>query len=204
MNQQEALKTDYFDTIVKNGEGIYKEKGSKFIGFSFAVSSVEEAEERLKELKSRYHDARHACYAYRLNPAQPEIRANDDGEPNNSAGMPIFNQLQSFDLWNSLVVVIRYFGGTKLGVSGLVQAYKEAARLALEDSKISTEYITRRIRIRFPYSLINEVMRLIKDNEVELVSDNMTDTAAYTLAVRENDYQSFVRKLNAYHLVEIY
>lgn len=200
---QEALKTDNFKTVLQSGEGLYKEKGSKFIGISFSAQSAEEAEDFIKELRARYHDARHVCYAYRLNPLKPEIRANDDGEPNNSAGMPIYNQILSYELWNSGVAVIRYFGGTKLGVSGLITAYKEAAQLALDDSRITRNYLTEDVAIAFPYDSMNDVMRLVKDYDADIVDDNMGQKAGYTLRIRKKHYPEFIDKLKANHLVSI-
>ncbi len=203
MHQEEAINEDHFFTIKKNGEGFYKEKGSKFLGYAYHVSSVDEVTEKLNELKAKYHDARHFCFAYRINPEKPEVRANDDGEPSNSAGAPIYNQILSHELWNCLVVVVRYFGGTKLGVSGLVGAYKEAASEALKNSKIVEEYLIEEILIKFPYSQMNDVMRIIKDMEVSIIKENMGLNGEYLLGVRKSDYQLLTEKLGAFHLIEI-
>lgn len=203
MHQEEAIHTDNYLTLKKGGEGLYKEKGSKFIGLAYRVESVQEVSQKIDELKAKYHDARHHCFAYRINPEKPEIRANDDGEPSNSAGAPIYNQIVAHDLWNTLVVVIRYFGGTKLGVSGLVTAYKEAAREALENSRITEEFICEEVRIRFPYSQLNDVMRIIKDMNVEIVSENMGLEGGYSVRVRKSDFQSFTEKIKAFHLIDI-
>lgn len=200
---QEALKSDNFKTVLQPGESLYKEKGSKFIGLTFSASSAEEAEEAIKEVRAKYHDARHVCYAYRTNPAKPEIRANDDGEPNNSAGMPIFNQIQSYGLWNSVVAVVRYFGGTKLGVSGLITAYKEAAQMAIDDSRIERQFIKSEIKIAFPYDSMNDIMRLIKEYDADIVNDDMGKTAGYTLSIRQKHYEELLNKLNSNHLVRI-
>ncbi|MGB0176913.1 MAG: IMPACT family protein, partial [Owenweeksia sp.] len=174
-----------------------------FLGFAIPVNSVEEAKVELDLLKKEYFDARHHCFAYCINPEDPQIRANDDGEPNNSAGMPIFNQLQSAEVWNALVVVIRYFGGTKLGVSGLINAYKNAAGMALEASQKRTEYIMENLKIRFPYKLTNTIMRLIKDEGVIIISEDMHTDAGYTLGVRKSKTQQVLEQINGYHEVVI-
>lgn len=203
MHQQEAIQTDNFQTITSNGEGLYKEKGSKFIGYAFPANTVEEAMEYVNELKTKYHDARHYCFAYRINPTQPQVRASDDGEPSNSAGMPIYNQLLSADLWNVIVVVVRYFGGTKLGVSGLINAYKEGAAEALKDVKVETEYLTEEIEIEFPYPLMNDVMRLIKELEVSIVEEKMGINACYILGIRKSNHSLLLNRLEKIHGVKL-
>lgn len=159
---------DSFLTIASQSEGLYKEKGSKFIAIAFPVESVEEVKEKLEGLRKEYYDARHHCYAYVLGHAGDEVRANDDGEPNHSAGDPILGQIKSKNLTNTLVVVIRYFGGTKLGVSGLIHAYKTAAAEALGESQILQKDITEHITLRFPYDEMNEVMKLVKDLDLKV------------------------------------
>lgn len=203
MHLEEAITEDFYNTVVKDGESLYKEKGSKFIGHSFHVESVEEAMAALEDLKNRYHDARHHCFAYRINPEKPEVRANDDGEPSNSAGMPIYNQIQSFELWNTLVVVVRYFGGTKLGVSGLISAYKEAAQGSLENAKIEKHYLMETISIRYPYDNTNDVMRLVKEENAELLEEKMGQDAGYLLGIRKGRYEAFLEKLGRIHQVQI-
>ncbi len=203
MQQQEPLHTDHYFALSKPGEGLYKEKGSKFIGYAFPVKSADEIQSHLDDLKTKYHDARHFCYAFRFNPVKPEIRANDDGEPSNSAGVPIYNQILAKELWNTLVVVVRYFGGTKLGVSGLVRAYKEAASMAIDDATIIEEFLTEVIQIEFPYQYMNDVMRLIRDLELNIVKENMGLKAGYTLEVRKGDYHLLKEKLKPLHLLDI-
>lgn len=202
MHQEEALHGDHFFTIKNGGENLYKEKGSKFFAFAYHVNSVEEAQDKVNELRIKYHDARHYCYAYRINPEKPEVRANDDGEPSNSAGTPIYNQLLSLDLWNTLVVVVRYFGGTKLGVSGLTNAYKTAAAGTLANSDIIESFLKEIIQITFPYSLTNEVMRLIKDEDAEILEEQMGLQGGYKLAIRKSHFQTFKEKLSYYHLID--
>ena len=157
-----------FKTITKSSEGFYKEKGSKFIAHAFPIRSEDEIKGNLDQLRKQYYDARHHCYAYVLGQDYEQFRANDDGEPNHSAGDPILGQIKSKELTNTLIVVIRYFGGTKLGVGGLIHAYKTAAEEALNVNKIITVDITRPLCIRFNYDATNEVMRMVNDFELEI------------------------------------
>ncbi len=184
MQQTEAIKGDSFYAVVRPGESLYKEKGSKFIGFAFPVYSLEEVNQQLGKLRKQYHDARHVCYAFRLNPTQPEVRASDDGEPGNSAGIPIYNQLLSYEVWNSLVAVVRYFGGTKLGVGGLVQAYKQTAQEALANAVIEKQFLWSEFSVTYPYALTSEVMHLIKEHSLRIIEEQMTEQGGYKLAVR--------------------
>lgn len=161
---------DSYLTIAKNSESLYKEKGSKFIGLAFPVRSEEQVKEKLEEVKKTYYDARHHCYAYILGADGAQYRANDDGEPNHSAGDPILGQIRSKELTNTLVVVVRYFGGTKLGVSGLINAYKTSAADALDQNKIVEKLITQSVSFTFPYEEMNEVMKLVSDFEMEITN----------------------------------
>lgn len=161
---------DSYLTISKNSEGLYKEKGSKFIALAFPVRSEEQVKEKLEEVKRTYYDARHHCYAYILGADGAQYRANDDGEPNHSAGDPILGQIRSKELTNTLVVVVRYFGGTKLGVSGLINAYKVSAAEALEQNKVVEKLITKAVKFTFPYEEMNEVMKLVSDFELEIIN----------------------------------
>jgi len=160
-----------YKTIAKDAEGFYKEKGSKFMAFAYPVKNTTEVKEKVSELKKEYYDARHHCYAFILEENNQQIvRANDDGEPGHSAGDPILGQIKSFELENVLVVVVRYFGGTKLGVSGLIYAYKTAAEDALSKARIIEVVVKRRIEISYPYTKTNEVMRLVGEFEVDISS----------------------------------
>ena len=199
----ETLEKDYFNSISVEGHGVFKDKGSKFLAYSFAVTDTEEVTEKLNDLRARYHDARHFCFAYRLNPEKPEVRYNDDGEPNNSAGIQIYNQLRSANLWNTLVVVVRYFGGTKLGVPGLINAYKEASAMAIANSKVGVEYLIRTINLRFPYQQMNEVMRLVKDSKAELIEERMGEDAGYLIGIRKDNYHELLRRIGQNHQWEI-
>lgn len=203
MQQTEPLKEDHFTTVAKAGESLYKEKGSKFYGVALAADSLDAVQAHLDDLKKQYHDARHICYAYRLDPRKPEVRANDDGEPNNSAGIPIYNQLLANNIWNGLVAVVRYFGGTKLGVGGLVHAYKTAAAEAIESAKLEEQYLMTRFKIEYPYSLTAEVMRLIKEHELTIVREEMGITAGYELAVRDGQKLTIFEAFNAIYALKL-
>ena len=174
---------DSFLTISSPSEGLYKEKGSKFIALSFPVESVDEVKDSLEGLRKEYYDARHHCYAYVLGHAGDEVRANDDGEPNHSAGDPILGQIKSKNLTNTLVVVIRYFGGTKLGVSGLITAYKTAAAEALDANQIIQKDITENITLRFPYDEMNEAMKLVKDLDLKIKRQDYNSLCIMNLEV---------------------
>ena len=154
---------DIYYTIKGPAEGLYKEKGSRFMAFAFAVRSVEEVKEHLERLRKDYYDARHRCYAYILGPRKDAYRMNDDGEPSGTGGRPIYGQLLSADLTDTLVVVVRYFGGVLLGASGLANAYKTAARDAIAHAEIVERTIDVRYRLRFEYAAMNDVMRIVKD-----------------------------------------
>lgn len=161
------MNTSY-KTIKSSSEGIYKEKGSKFIALASPVANTEDIENKLLEIKKQYHDARHHCYAYVLGYDSDIYRANDDGEPNHSAGDPILGQIKSFNLTNTLVVVVRYFGGTKLGVSGLINAYKTSTKDALDVAIVITKKITKPITLTFPYQSTNEAMKLVNDMDIKV------------------------------------
>jgi uncharacterized YigZ family protein len=158
-----------FKTLAKAGEGLFKDRGSKFLGFATHVTSEEEVKEYLAELRKQYYDARHHCYAYVLGADRKVFRANDDGEPNHSAGDPILGQINSKELTDTLVVVIRYFGGTKLGVSGLINAYKLAAEEALDNASIITVEVQNGIMLQYGYDETNEVMRLVNELNINIV-----------------------------------
>ncbi len=179
---------DTYKTITKASEEVlFKEKGSKFFGYAFHLTTEDEAKEHIDALKKQHHSARHWCYAWQLGKNYENYRANDDGEPSNSAGMPIYGQLQSFNLTNTLVVVVRYFGGTKLGVGGLIQAYKTTAQMALETCKIVERTIDETFLIKFEYPEMNTVMRIIKDEDLNLTDQKMELNCEFKIAVRKKD-----------------
>lgn len=157
--------TERYLTIAGEAEGIYKDKGSKFLAFAVPAESIEDVKEQLEQFRQRYHDARHVCYAYMLGAERQDYRANDDGEPSGTAGRPILGQINSRQLTNILIVVVRYFGGILLGTGGLITAYKEAASDALSRAEIVEKDVMIRKTLRFPYEKMNEVMRLLKDTQ---------------------------------------
>jgi len=181
------LFTDTYKTINKPSEGFFKDRGSKFISRAFPVSSEEEVKEILQNLRSEYYDARHHCYAYILGSNKSAYRINDDGEPSSSAGKPIHGQLLSYDLTNILVVVIRYFGGTKLGISGLINAYREATKDALNQANIKEKLVTETLIITYDYPLMDVVMRFIKEKHLEIVETKFELNCQIKLKVRKSE-----------------
>ena len=178
---------DTYKTIIKTSEeSLFKDRGSKFIGQAHPVISENEIEQILLQLKTNHNKASHVCYAWQLGKNYEQYRANDDGEPNNSAGMPIYGQIQSFDVTEILVTVIRYYGGTNLGVGGLIQAYKTAAQLTLESTKIKIKVITQSLNIQFAYPLLHTVMRIIKEEQLDIVKQEMHLSCSITVSVRKN------------------
>jgi uncharacterized YigZ family protein len=183
-----TIQKDTYKTIRKpSPEVLFKDRGSKFIGYAFPVTSEEEIEDHLGQLRKLHHSARHWCYAWQIGKQYEKYRANDDGEPSNSAGMPIYRQLQSFDVTCILVVVVRYFGGTKLGVGGLMKAYKTAAQFALKASVIVERTIDEDFLLKFDYPEINRVMRIIKEEELSIKNQKMELDCEITISVRRKD-----------------
>jgi uncharacterized YigZ family protein len=172
-----------YRTITTNVEGVFKEKGSKFLAFAFPVESENEIKEHLTTLRKEYFDARHHCYAWMLGADKTRFRANDDGEPNHSAGDPILGQIRSRDLTNVLVVVVRYFGGVKLGVGGLIAAYKSAAEDALNKAVVGEKEVELQMTLRYNYDATPEAMRLIKEFDLGVIHQDFTDACRLTLAV---------------------
>ena len=196
------MNKDYYKTIDKTGEGIYKEKGSKFIGFAFHVENEEGAKDLLLQIKKKFHDARHHCYAFRINPENEYFRSSDDGEPSGTAGKPILNQIFSNELFNCMVIVVRYFGGTKLGVSGLIHAYKFAAIEALNNAEQKEQTIYRCLELRFDYSKMNQVMKLIKEENLEVINQMSDMKCIVNIRVKKNDQVKIESKLNLLRDVE--
>jgi uncharacterized YigZ family protein len=186
------LFEDTYLTIGTIAEGLYKDKGSKFIAYAFPVSSEQQIKHHLSDLRKEHFNARHHCYAFRLGADKMAYRANDDGEPKYSAGKPILGQIQSNDLTNILIVVVRYFGGTLLGVSGLITAYKLAAANALENAVIIEKKVKEVYQLTFDYLQMNDVMKLMKDEELEQISQNFDLNCTLAFAVRKNNAQKVV------------
>lgn len=188
---------DEYKTISqKIGEGFYSEKRSKFLAFAHHVTSEDEIKSILLAYKKKYYDARHCCYAYMLGAERVNFRANDDGEPSSTAGKPILGQINSFELTDILIVVIRYFGGTKLGTSGLIVAYRSAAAAAIEASQIEVKLVEETITYTFAYPMMNQVMRIVKEMQPRIVSQTFDNTCSITLAIRQSEAE---RLKNALH-----
>lgn len=190
------MKSTY-KTIADRAEGFFKDRGSKFLAFAFPVTNEVEIKNYLDLLKKEYHDARHHCYAWKLGVHSQNFRANDDGEPSNSAGKPILNQLEKADLTNVLLVVVRYFGGTLLGVGGLITAYKTASMDCLNKCKIITRHIQKTYLIEFEYPLMNEVMKAVKDLNLETYDQEFEISCSLKLRVNLELEKSLIRKLEA-------
>lgn len=193
---------DTYKTITKPTKPVlFKDKNSKFFGYAFPVLNEDDVKLNLEQLKREHHTGRHWCYAYQFGNEHISYRANDDGEPNNSAGMPIYGQIQSFNVTNILVVVVRYFGGVKLGVGGLINAYKTTAQLALENSKILQKTINVDYLISFDYKNMNTVMRIIKEQNLSITHQKLEMNCQLTISVRKNEAESVFEAFN--HLFEI-
>jgi uncharacterized YigZ family protein len=186
---------DAYMTISSPCEGLYKEKGSKFLAFAFPVSTKEQVKPIVDDLRKKHHDARHVCFAYIINPQSPETRANDDGEPSGTAGRPMLGALQSKGVVNVLMVVVRYFGGTKLGTSGLINAYKTASLDALENGEIIERNLEAILSIRFSYFVMNDVMKVMKEENPTVLSQSFDNECAMQLQVRLNDYEKLKSRL---------
>ncbi|SFN32330.1 IMPACT family protein [Salegentibacter flavus] len=195
---------DTYKTITKaSPEVLFKDRNSKFFGYAFPVKTEEEINAHLEELKNKHHKARHWCYAWQLGKEEIQYRANDDGEPSNSAGMPIYGQIQSFEVTNVLIVVVRYFGGVKLGVGGLINAYKTAAQMALEESRIVTRTIDEIFEIKFDYPEMNTVMRIIKENNLNVIDQKLELDCRIRISVRKKEAESIFQKFDTTYKIEI-
>ena len=188
--------SDTYLTIQDKSEGIYTEKRSKFLAFAHPVETIEEIKDLLTDYKKKYYDARHVCYAYMLGPERADFRANDDGEPSSTAGKPILGQINSRELTNILVVVIRYFGGVKLGTSGLIVAYREAAAEALSAATVIEKTIEETVTFTFPYVMMNSVMRVVKELNPRIVEQKYDETCIITLAIKRSMAPMLEERLN--------
>ena len=198
------IESDTYKTIINAPEAvIFKDKNSKFIGYAFPVTNEGAVKLNLEVLKKEHHSARHWCYAYQIGTETITYRANDDGEPSNSAGMPIYGQIQSFEVTNILIVVVRYFGGVKLGVSGLINAYRTAAQMSLESSKIIEKTININYLIRFDYKNMNTVMRVIKERSLNIINQKLEMDCQITISVRKNDAESIFEIFDRLYEIEI-
>lgn len=196
--------TDTYKTISEPvTEILYKERKSKFYGYAFPIQNEEDVKPLLEELRNTYPSANHVCYAWQLGVENFFFRANDDGEPNNSAGMPIYGQIQSYGLTNVLIAVVRIFGGTKLGVGGLIAAYKNTAQLTLESSKIVERIIKVEMTLNFEYPEMDTVMRFIKKNKLEMVSQDLHMKCKVTIAVRMKAMENILDELKSLHKIAV-
>ncbi|MDO4880590.1 MAG: YigZ family protein [Capnocytophaga sp.] len=196
--------TDTYRTLTQNvSEIIFKDKSSKFIGYAFPVNSEEEIKNHLENIKKEHFSARHWCYAWQLGKENKRYRANDDGEPSGTAGLPIYGQIQSYDLTNILLIVVRYFGGIKLGVSGLINAYKTTAQMTLQEAKIEERTIDIPYEIHFEYKNMNKVMKILKEKNVNVVNQKLEMDCRVYINVRKGDAQQIEDIFSQLYEVEI-
>lgn len=180
--------TDTYKTLTAQvGEGFYSEKRSKFFAFAHHVSTVDQVKHIIAQYRKQFYDARHVCYAYMLGPEGQEFRANDDGEPSSTAGKPILGQILSNELTDTLIVVVRYYGGVNLGTGGLIVAYREAAADAIAHAKIETRQVEELVSYTFAYPLLNDVMRVVKEFSPRIVEQQFDNTCQITLAIRKSE-----------------
>lgn len=195
---------DSYNTINKASKPVlYKDKNSKFYAYAFPVISEDQVKQNLESLKKEHHSAGHYCYAYQIGTENRQHRTNDDGEPKNSAGMPIYGQIQSFDVTNILIVVVRYFGGTKLGVSGLINAYRTAAQMAMESIRIIEKTIDKRYTLKFSYNDMGKVRQLLKENQVKIVSQTLEINCLFEISVRKSNSLKVFEIFQQFYGVEI-
>ena len=194
---------DEYLTISEPSQGLFKDRGSKFLAFAYPVANEQEIKQIQEQLRSEYHDARHHCYAYMLGPEKLVYRANDDGEPSSTAGKPILGQIRSFDLTNILIVVIRYFGGTKLGVSGLIHAYKTASEEALKSANIIKKTLHDIYELKFEYPVMNDVMRILKEENIEQVDQKFELSCSVWISLRKADTEKVLSKFDRVEKLKI-
>lgn len=188
--------TDEYKTIAAGGDGYYTEKRSKFLAFAHHVESTDEVKELIAGYRKKYYDARHVCYAYMLGAGRAEFRANDDGEPSSTAGKPILGQINSNELTDVLIVVVRYYGGVNLGTSGLIVAYREAAADAIAHAEVVTRQVEEDIVYSFSYPQMNDVMRIVKEMQPRVVSQTFDNTCEIRLRIRQSEAETLRQKLN--------
>ena len=188
--------TDEYQTIQGTSEGYYTEKRSKFLAFAHHVENTQEIKDILTTYRKKYYDARHVCYAYMLGVERTEFRANDDGEPSSTAGKPILGQINSNQLTNILIVVVRYYGGVNLGTSGLIVAYRDAATDAIAHATVVTRYVEEVITYSFSYPMMNDVMRIVKDMSPRILSQTYDNTCEIRFAIRKSEAEKLRARLN--------
>ena len=188
---------DEYKTIASTSEGYYTEKRSKFLAFAHHVQTVDEVKELLAGYRKKYYDARHVCYAYMLGAERTEFRANDDGEPSSTAGKPILGQINSNELTDILIVVVRYYGGVNLGTSGLIVAYREAAADAINHASIETRQVEEIVKYSFAYPQMNDVMRIVKDMNPRIISQTYNNTCEIVLSIRKSEAEQLCNRLKS-------
>lgn len=199
----ERTEEDSYLTLAEPAEALYKEKGSKFLAYAYPVSSEEQIRECLEALRKRYYDATHHCYAWRLGADGQNYRVNDDGEPSSTAGRPILGQLLSYGVTDVLVVVVRYFGGTKLGVSGLIAAYKESAAAVLSEAQIVERTVDVRFEVEFGYLVMNDVMRVVKEMRPEVLEQRFDNLCTMRLSIRAGRADALRERLQKIEGIQI-
>ena len=187
--------SDEFKTIDGTSEGFYSEKRSKFLAFAHHVETLDEIKALLADCRKKYYDARHVCYAYMLGAERKDFRMNDDGEPSSTAGKPILGQINSRELTDVLIVVVRYYGGVNLGTSGLIVAYREAAADALEHATIEVRQVEEMVTYDFPYVMMNDVMRVVKEMQPRIVEQNYDNTCQIKLSIRQSEAEQLRQRL---------
>ncbi|MBO5749306.1 MAG: YigZ family protein [Muribaculaceae bacterium] len=187
--------SDIFYTIESTSEAIYREKMSRFLAFAVPVKSADEARQVIKDYQNKFHDARHVCWAYMIGPQRLEFQLNDNGEPSGTAGKPILGQINSFNLTDIVIIVVRYFGGIKLGTSGLIVAYREAAKMAIEEASIVECHDMAQISFTFPYMSMNDVMKIGKSGDVRIVEQQFDNSCSMTIEMRRDFFDSIRQRL---------
>ena len=187
--------TDEYKTISTTSEGYYTEKRSKFLAFAHHVETVDQVKDIIAGYRKKYYDARHVCYAYMLGPERQDFRANDDGEPSSTAGKPILGQINSNELTDILIVVVRYYGGVNLGTSGLIVAYREAAADAIAHATVETRQVEELVKYSFSYPQMNDVMRIVKDMNPRIISQTYDNTCEIVLSIRKSEAQELRQRL---------
>lgn len=195
--------SDIFKTIGGPGQGLFKDRGSRFIGLAYPAATAEEALAIIEEVRKKFHDARHHCFAWALGPEREEYRINDDGEPSGSAGRPIFGQILSLDVTNVVVIVVRYFGGTKLGVRGLINAYKAAAREALVNAGVVERTVTARFEVLFNYNQMNDIMRMIDHSGARISAREFGENCRVQVEVPLSKFQQLVAGIDKLRVLQI-
>ncbi|MFD0700182.1 IMPACT family protein [Myroides pelagicus] len=195
---------DSYKTISQpTPEVLYKEKNSKFFGYAFPIKSEDEVKDTLERIKKEHYNARHWCYAFQLGAEQVYYRANDDGEPSNTAGAPIHGQIQSYEVTDILIVVVRYFGGVKLGVGGLITAYRATAQMAMEEADIVEKTIDKTFKVRFEYKDMNNVMRVIKEKNLNIIGQTMEMSCEIELSIRKSEYDQALEAFVPFYEVKV-